>query len=129
MMIKEMIITKEAPEAVGPYSQGIRVGDWLYISGQIPLDPITGSLVEGDIVDQTHRVLKSASAILKAAGGSLDDVVKVTIYMTDLGDFSKVNQVYAQYFKSSPPARSCVQVSALPKGAALEVDMVAFLTS
>lgn len=126
-MKREVISTEKAPGAIGPYSQGVRAGEWLYISGQIPIDPATGEVIRGDIAAQTERVLRNAAAILEAAGASLSDVVKVTIYVADLKDFSSINEVYGQYFTSNPPARVCVEVSGLPRGAGLEVEMVAYL--
>lgn len=126
-MGKQVICTEKAPSAIGPYSQGVRVGQWIYVSGQIPIDPATGEMVKGDIVEETHRVLKNAKAIIEASGASMSDVVKVTIYVEDLKDFSVINEIYGQYFTSNPPARSCVEVSGLPKGAGLEMEMVAYL--
>ncbi len=126
-MGKKIISTEKAPSAIGPYSQGVRAGQWIYVSGQIPIDPATGEMVKGDIVEETHRVLKNAKAIIEASGASMSDVVKVTIYMADLNDFSVINKIYGQYFTSNPPARSCVEVSGLPKGAGLEMEMVAYL--
>ena len=126
-MGKEIISTEKAPSAIGPYSQAVRADQWLYISGQIPIDPATGEMVKGGIVEETHRVLKNAKAILEASGASMSDVVKVTIYVANLKDFSVINEIYGQYFISNPPARSCVEVSGLPKGASLEMEMVAYL--
>jgi 2-iminobutanoate/2-iminopropanoate deaminase len=112
---------------VGPYSQAIVDGDRVYSSGQIPIDPATGKLVTGDIAAQTKRVLDNLSAVLDAAGSRLDLVSKTTIFVTDLRDFAAINQVYASYFPSEPPARSTVQVAALPLGAAIEIEVVAAL--
>ncbi|MFT3836536.1 MAG: RidA family protein [Myxococcaceae bacterium] len=115
----------QAPKAIGPYSQAARVGNSIFLSGQIPLDPSTQTLVEGDIATQTERVMQNLGAVLKAAGASFDDVVRCGIFLVDLNDFAKVNEVYGRYFTSAPPARSTVQVSALPKGARVEIDAVA----
>jgi 2-iminobutanoate/2-iminopropanoate deaminase len=124
-MRKDIIATEEAPKAIGPYSQAVRVGTLVFLSGQIPLDPATGEVVTGDITAQTRRVMDNLSAVLRAAGVSLTEVVKSTIYLTDLGDFAKVNDVYGSYFPSEPPARATVQVAALPRGASIEIDMIA----
>jgi 2-iminobutanoate/2-iminopropanoate deaminase len=124
-MRKEIIATEEAPKAIGPYSQAVRVGTLVFLSGQIPLDPKTGELVQGDIVEQTRRVMENLSAVLRASGVSLSEVVRSTIYLTNLGDFGKVNEVYASYFPTEPPARATVEVSALPRGASVEIDMIA----
>ena len=124
-MRKEIIATEEAPKAIGPYSQAVRVGTLVFLSGQIPLDPQTGEVVTGDIVVQTKRVMENLSAVLRASGVSLSEVVRSTIYLTDLGDFAKVNEVYGSYFPTEPPARATVQVAALPRGASIEIDMIA----
>ena len=115
----------EAPAAIGPYSQALVVGPWVWCSGQIPLDPATGQLVSGPIEVQARRVLENLSAVLQAAGSDLDRVVKTTVFLTDLGDFAALNAVYAEYFGQTPPARSTVQVAALPRGARLEIEAVA----
>lgn len=117
--------TTSAPAAIGPYSQAIDAGDLVFLSGQVPIDPKTGELVEGDIAVQTERVLDNLGAVLDAAGCSFADVVKTTIYLTDLGDFQVVNATYAKRFAAAPPARATVQVSALPKGARVEIDAIA----
>jgi len=119
------ISTSDAPAAIGPYSQAIRSGDLLFLSGQVPIDPKTGEIVAGDISVQTERVLDNLAAVLAAGGASFADVVKTTIYLTDLGDFQAVNQTYAKRFSDAPPARATVQVSALPKGARVEIDAIA----
>jgi 2-iminobutanoate/2-iminopropanoate deaminase len=119
------IHSDSAPKAVGPYSQAIASGGFVFSSGQIPLDPETGKLVEGGIEAQTRRVMDNLAAVLGVAGSSLDRVVKTTIYLTNLADFSAVNAVYAGYFSAAPPARSTVQVAALPLGAAIEIDVIA----
>ena len=117
--------TDSAPKAIGPYSQAIRAGDFIFAAGQTPIDPATGNLVEGEIETQTRRVLDNIKAVLAAAGSGLDKVVKTTVFMTNLGDFARMNAVYAEYFPANPPARSTVQVSALPKGAMIEIECVA----
>lgn len=118
----------QAPKAIGPYSQAVRVGQGpIFLSGQIPLDPATGQLVTGDIQAQTERVMQNLKNVLAAAGCTFDHVVRCGIFLTDLNDFSQVNEVYARYFTVNPPARSTVQVSALPKGARVEIDAIAAL--
>ena len=128
-MAPTIVSSPAAPRAIGPYSQAVLVergvGRTLYCSGQIPLDPATGELVPGDIVPQTERVLANVEAVLAAAGMSFGDVVKTTVYLADLGDFARMNEVYARRFPSAPPARSTVQVAALPKGARVEIEVVA----
>jgi 2-iminobutanoate/2-iminopropanoate deaminase len=119
------ISTPDAPAAIGPYSQAIHSGDLVFLSGQIPTDPKTGAIVSGDIAAQTTRVLDNLAAVLAAAGCGFGDVVKTTIYLVDLGDFQVVNETYAKRFTASPPARATVQVSALPKGARVEIDAIA----
>lgn len=119
------ISTADAPAAIGPYSQAIHAGDLVFLSGQVPIDPATGDLVGGDIAAQTERVLDNLGAVLAAAGCGFGDVVKTTIYLVDLGDFQVVNQTYAKRFTAAPPARATVQVSALPKGARVEIDAIA----
>ena len=121
------IETDHAASAIGPYSQAIRVGQLLFISGQIALDPSTGKLVGTDIGHQTHRVMRSIGAILDAAGGSFDDVARMTVFLADLGDFAAMNAVYETYVGSPGPARSTVQVAGLPKGARVEIDAIASL--
>jgi 2-iminobutanoate/2-iminopropanoate deaminase len=122
---KQVIHTSEAPQAIGPYSQAVRVGNLVFLSGQIPLDPASGNIVDGDIVVQTRRVMDNLGAVLAAAGASFAEVVKTTIFMADLGHFSKMNEVYGSYFTSEPPARATVQVGALPRGVLIEIDMIA----
>jgi 2-iminobutanoate/2-iminopropanoate deaminase len=114
-----------APAAIGPYSQAIDAGDFVFLSGQVPIDPKTGELVTGDIGVQTERVLENLGAVLEAAGCSFADVVKTTIYLVDLGDFEVVNKTYAKRFSAAPPARATVQVAALPKKARVEIDAIA----
>ncbi len=124
-MTRSVIQTQDAPAAIGPYSQGIRAGGFLFLSGQIPLDPKTGELVSGSIEEETHRVMQNLRGVLEAAGVGFGQVVKTTIYLTDLADFAKVGEVYATYFDAQPPARATVQVAALPKGARVEIDAIA----
>jgi len=125
-MQKETVHTERAPQAIGPYSQAIKLGDLIFSSGQIPLDPATGKLIEGDIAAQTERVMRNLQAVLEAAGSSLDRVVKTTIYLADMGDFVRVNEVYGSFFTSKPPARSTVAVARLPRDARIEIDVIAF---
>ena len=126
-MNRQIIHTERAPAAIGPYSQAVRVGNIVYFSGQIPLDPTTGALVEGDIAVQARRAFDNLDAVATAAGGSLERIVRLGLYLTDLGQFSAVNQVMQEYFDPPYPARSTVEVSALPKGAVFEVDAVMVL--
>ncbi|HET7299699.1 MAG TPA: RidA family protein [Oleiagrimonas sp.] len=119
-----IITTDQAPAAIGPYSQAVRSGDTVYFSGQIPLDPASGNMIEGDIDAQARRVFDNLTAVCNAAGGDLSDIVRVGIYVTDLGHFAKVNAVMAEYFAKPYPARSTIEVSALPKGALVEVDAI-----
>lgn len=123
-MSRQSISTDRAPAAIGPYSQAVRGGSAVYLSGQIPLDPETGELVQGDITLQTRRVFDNLKAVCEAAGASLDQVVRVGIYVMDLQDFAQVNAVMAEYFQSPYPARSTIQVSGLPRGARVEVDAI-----
>lgn len=125
--MREAVQTTHAPEAIGPYSQAVRAGSFLFISGQIPLDPGSGRVTEGGIGEQTHRVMRSLGAILEAAGASYDRVVRTTVFLTDLEDFETVNEVYGGYFKDSAPARATVQVAALPMGVSVEIDAIAYL--
>jgi 2-iminobutanoate/2-iminopropanoate deaminase len=119
------VATGDAPQAIGPYSQAIQASGFVYTSGQIPLDPATGDLVGGSFEDQVHRVFKNLQAILTAAGSSFDRVVKATVYVTDLGNFGTLNSIYASYFGDHKPARTTVEVPALPKGATVEIDLIA----
>jgi 2-iminobutanoate/2-iminopropanoate deaminase len=122
---KKVVATKDAPQPIGPYSQGIKAGGFIFASGQIALDPATGKLIEGDIKAQTERVLKNLSAVLAAAGSSMDRVVRTTVFLKNISDFPAMNEVYGQFFKNEPPSRSTVQVAALPKDALIEIDVVA----
>jgi len=128
-MIKRIIQTEQAPAAIGPYSQAIRVGDFLYTSGQIALDPESGIFLSGEIEEETEQTLKNISAVLQAGGLSLESVVKTTVYLSDLNHFSQMNQIYEKYFSKTKPARACVQVAALPKGAKIEIDVIASYSS
>lgn len=123
-MTREIIHTNSAPQAIGPYSQAVRVGDTVYLSGQIPLDPASMTLVDGGIDAQTRRVFDNLSAVCEAAGASLDGIVKLNIYMTDLGNFATVNGIMQEYFGEPYPARAAIGVAALPKGAEVEVEGV-----
>lgn len=125
--MKKQINTNQAPTAIGPYSQAIIAGDTLYASGQIALDPQTGEVVSDDVTVQSERVFKNIGAILESAGLDYSDVVKTTVFLTDLGDFGTVNKIYGEYFRPPYPARSCVQVAALPKGVKIEAEIVAKL--
>jgi len=122
---REIISTHNAPAAVGPYSQAVRIPGLVYTAGQIPIDPATGSMVDAEITLQTRQVLKNLQAVLKASNSGLDRVVKMTVFMVDLGQFGEMNQVYAEFFRGEPPARSAVEVSALPLGAMIEMEAVA----
>jgi 2-iminobutanoate/2-iminopropanoate deaminase len=122
---REIIFTESAPAAVGPYSQAVRVGELIYTAGQIPLVPETGRLVEGEVEAQTRQVMQNLSEVLQAAGSNLACIVKTTIFVIDLADFAVVNKVYGSFFESDPPARSTVQVAALPLGARVEIEGVA----
>ncbi len=126
-MEKTVIHTEKAPGAVGPYSQAVRVGPFLYTAGQIGLDPESGKLVADDIEIQTDRVLKNLKAVLEAAGGDLSNVVKTTVFLLDMGEFAAMNGVYSSFFGENPPARSAVQVAALPLGGRVEIEAVAYL--
>ena len=128
-MNKRIIQTDYAPAAIGPYSQAIRIGDFLYTSGQIALDPESGIFLSGEIEEETEQTLKNISAILQADGLNLENVIKTTVYLSDLSHFSRMNQIYEKYFSKNKPARACVQVAALPKGAKIEVDAIASCSS
>jgi len=123
--MKRIVSTSDAPAAIGPYSQAIRSGSLLFCAGQIPLDPTTGQIASDDIAEQTKRVLENIAAILKAEHLCFDHVVKTTIFLTSMNDFQSVNEIYATYFRENPPARSTVAVSALPKGAKVEIEVIA----
>ena len=121
------ISTPDAPKAIGPYSQGVRMGNLLFVSGQIPIDPATGALVEGDIAAMTRRVLDNVGGILAAAGASFDHVARTTVYLADMNDFAAMNAVYAEYFSSPAPARSTVQAARLPRDVRVEIDVIAVI--
>lgn len=128
MALRMPVSTDDAPAAIGPYSQGIRTGSLLFCSGQIPLDPTTGEIVKTDVEGQARRCLENLVAVCEAAGTSLDQAVRCTVYLTDIGDFARVNEVYAQFFEGDdPPARVAVGVAALPKGADVEIDAIVAL--
>jgi len=124
-MDKRIVRTEEAPEAIGPYSQAVVANGMVYAAGQVPLDPKTGQIVPGDIRAQTKRVMENLKAVLGAAGSSMDKVVKTTVFLRDLNDFGTMNEIYGEYFRESPPARSTVQVAKLPREAAVEIDVIA----
>ena len=124
-MHKDEVHTAEAPQAIGPYSQAIKAGGMVYCSGQIPLDPATMAVMEGTVGEQTRRVMANLQAVLVAAGSSLEEVVKTTVFLRDMNDFAEMNGVYGEFFKDRPPARSTVQVARLPKDVAVEIDCIA----
>jgi 2-iminobutanoate/2-iminopropanoate deaminase len=125
--VREPVSTTAAPAAIGPYSQAIKAGDFLFASGQIPLDPSTGTLVDGGIAEQTHQVLKNLGAVLGAAGIGFDKVVKTTVYLSDMADFAAVNEIYATYFPQPAPARATIQAARLPRDVKVEIDFIAYL--
>jgi 2-iminobutanoate/2-iminopropanoate deaminase len=123
--VREIVATEAAPQAIGPYSQAIRIGEFVFTSGQIPLDPKTGAFVEGGIAEQTEQVLRNLAEVLRAAGTSLEAVVKTTVFLADMDDFAAMNEVYGRYFSNEPPARSTVQAARLPRDARVEIDAIA----
>jgi 2-iminobutanoate/2-iminopropanoate deaminase len=125
--MKKIVATENAPKAIGPYSQAVVHNGLAFLSGQIPLDPATGQLVEGDIATQTTRVLDNLKAVLEACGSSLDQVVKTTVYIKDMGEFAKMNEVYAKYFTENPPARATVEAARLPRDVRVEIDAIAIV--
>jgi len=127
MSSKQAIQSDNAPAPIGPYSQAVKVGDTMYLSGQVPLDPATGELIDGDIDAMARRIFDNLAAVIAAAGGSLADIVKLTIYLVDLNDFAKVNAVMAEYFQEPYPSRATVAIAGLPKGAPVEVEAIAHL--
>lgn len=129
MSIKSIIYSKNAPAAIGPYSQGIKAGDFIFLSGQIPINPATGNIIQGNVEEQTEQVLKNLREILASSGLTLSDIVKTTLYLKDLSDFEKVNNVYKRFFEEIPPARSTVEVSRLPKDVQIEIDAIAYTKS
>ncbi|RNC68860.1 MAG: RidA family protein [Desulfuromonadales bacterium] len=126
--MKQTVATDKAPKAIGPYSQAVKSGGFLFLSGQIPLDPATGELVPGDIRAQAGRVMENIAAVLEEAGAGFDSIVKSTIFLTDLGNFAAVNEVYGSYFEAAPPARSTVEVKGLPRAALVEIEVVVAVT-
>jgi 2-iminobutanoate/2-iminopropanoate deaminase len=127
VLAPQAILTNDAPAPIGPYSQAIRVGSFLFCSGQIPIDPATGKLIEGDVAAQTRQIMKNIAAVLQAAGATFENVVKTTIYLVDMSDFATVNPIYGERFGKTPPARSTVAVAALPLGARVEIEVIASL--
>jgi 2-iminobutanoate/2-iminopropanoate deaminase len=125
--VKKTVQTDKAPKAIGPYSQAIAAGGFLFCSGQIPLDPATGELVQGTIEDQTRQVLRNLGAVLEAAGSSYDDVVKATVFLQDMNDFSRINAVYGEFFKAPHPARAAVQAARLPRDVRIEIEAIALV--
>jgi 2-iminobutanoate/2-iminopropanoate deaminase len=125
--MKEVVATELGPKAIGPYSQAIKANGMVFLSGQIPLDPRTQQIVEGDVARQTERVLENLKAVVQAAGSSLDRVIKTTVFLADLNDFAAMNEVYARYFQNQPPSRSTVEVARLPRDARVEIDLIALL--
>lgn len=125
--MRQAVSTPTAPQAIGPYSQAVKTGSLLFVSGQVPIDPASGNLIDGDIAAQTHRVLQNIGEILKAGGASFDHVVRTTVFLADMNDFAAMNAVYATYFTAPAPARATVQVSRLPKDARVEIDVIASL--
>ncbi|MCI4436580.1 MAG: RidA family protein, partial [Ignisphaera sp.] len=125
--MKKVVFTEKAPKPIGPYSQAVCVNGWLFISGQIPIDPATGEFVKGDFKAQVERVLENIKAIVEAAGGTLDNIVKVTVFLKDMTKFAEFNEVYSRYFPSNPPARSAIGVAALPRDAEVEVEAIAYI--
>ena len=123
--MREIVATEAAPQAIGPYSQAIQIGNFVFTSGQIPIDPKTGAFVEGGIAEQTEQVLRNLAEVLRAAGTSLEAVVKTTVFLADMDDFAAMNEVYARYFPNEPPARSTVQAARLPRDARVEIDVIA----
>ena len=123
--MKEVIATKDAPKAIGPYSQATKANGFVFVSGQVAIDPANQQVINGDIAEQTERVLENLSAILKAAGSGLEKVVRSTVFLKDMGDFVAMNEVYGKYFSSAPPARSTVEVARLPKDVLVEIDVIA----
>lgn len=126
-MIRKTIITDMAPKAIGPYSQAVRIGDFVYTSGQLGVAPSTGQMVDGGVEEQTRQALTNAMSVLAAAGTGLENVVKALVFIKDMNDFPKVNEVYASFFRTKPPARSCVEVARLPMDGLVEIEMIAFI--
>jgi 2-iminobutanoate/2-iminopropanoate deaminase len=127
--MKKVVETDQAPDAIGPYSQGVSRGGFLFVSGQIPVDPVSGKLVDGGISAQTEMVLKNLRGVIEGGGSSLDRILKTTVYMVDLKEFKEMNRVYGEFFGKNPPARATVEVVALPLGSRVEIDAIAFISS
>jgi 2-iminobutanoate/2-iminopropanoate deaminase len=125
--VRQIVETENAPRAIGPYSQAVIAGGFIFASGQIPLDPRTGEFVEGGVAEQTEQVMRNLSAVLEAAGAGLEQVVKTTVFLAEMGDFAAMNEVYGRYFTEKPPARATVQAAGLPRGARVEIEAIAFL--
>jgi 2-iminobutanoate/2-iminopropanoate deaminase len=125
--MRQGVSSSSAPQAIGPYSQAVRAGNLLFVSGQIPLDPVTGTMAGGDVGEQTRRIFQNLGAILEAAGASFDNVVRTTVYLADMADFAAMNDVYGTYFATPAPARSTIQAARLPKDARIEIDLIAVL--
>jgi len=123
--MRDVVATKDAPRAIGPYSQAIKANGFVFISGQIAIDPATAQIIQGEVAAQTERVLKNLEAILKAAGSDLERVVRTTVFLKNMGDFAAMNEVYGRFWKSAPPARSTVEVARLPRDVAVEIDVIA----
>lgn len=126
--MKKIIATEKAPGAIGPYSQAVKTGEWVFLSGQVAIEPVSGQIHAEDVASQAKQVMENLSAVLEEAGGSLSDLVKTTVYLTDLNDFSAVNQVYGDYFNAEPPARATVEVSRLPRDVLVEIDGIAVIS-
>jgi 2-iminobutanoate/2-iminopropanoate deaminase len=127
--VKEIISTDKAPGAIGPYSQAVKTGNMVFVSGQIPIDPATGQFVSEEVAEQTDQVFKNLQAVLEAAGSGLDKVIKTTVFLADMNDFAAMNEVYGKYFTSEPPARATVQAARLPRDARVEIDCIAYCVS
>ena len=125
--MKEIISTENAPSAIGPYSQAVKTGNMVFVSGQIPIDPKTGDFVSNEVAEQTEQVLKNLSAVLEAAGSSLNNVVKTTVFLADMNDFAAMNEIYAKYFSDNKPARATVQAARLPRDARVEIECIAII--
>ena len=123
--MRKIIATEAAPQAIGPYSQAVSIGEFVFTSGQLPIDPKTGVFVEGGIAEQTEQVLRNLAEVLRAAGTSLEEVVKTTVFLADMNDFAAMNEAYGRYFSNEPPARSTVQAARLPRDARIEIDVIA----
>lgn len=125
--MKEIVSTENAPSAIGPYSQAIKTGNMVFVSGQIPIDPATGEFVSNDVTEQTEQVLKNLSAVLEAAGSSLNNVVKTTVFLADMNDFAAMNEIYGRFFSENKPARATVQAARLPRDARVEIECIAIV--